>query len=169
MVRDRRLSMGDSKQLNGKSELNSIDVANYFVNKIDDTAGDLISNLKLQKLVYYAQGFSLAIFGKPLFDDVIEAWLYGPVVPNLYQKYKKYKYEALPIPKDVDFDKYDEQTRELLDEVYTVYGQYSAWVLSDFTHKESPYINARKRADKGNGDVITHGELKSYFLTQIQN
>src|SRR5450631_518283 len=54
-------------------------VADYFLSLVDEEAGDSLSNLKLQKLVYYAQGFSLALTGKRLFDEAIEAWEHGPV------------------------------------------------------------------------------------------
>jgi uncharacterized phage-associated protein len=49
-----------------------------------------MSNLKLQKLMYYAQGFSLVLFNKPLFPERIEAWIHGPVIPAVYHKYKGY-------------------------------------------------------------------------------
>jgi uncharacterized phage-associated protein len=65
------------------------DVAEYFLTLVDDEAGDSLSNLKLQKLVYYAQGFHLALTEKPLFDEAIEAWEHGPVVPGLYHKLKR--------------------------------------------------------------------------------
>ncbi len=157
--------MKKNKQLNKKSKLDSIDVADYFLTKIDENSGDLISNLKLQKLVYYAQGFNLAMFGKPLFHDTIEAWMYGPVIPDVYNKYKENGDGALPVPKNVNLDKYSSQTKELLDEVYNVYGQYSAWVLSGFTHNEPPYKNAWKRKNK----TIIHKELKNYFITQLHD
>ena len=54
--------------------LSCYDVAQYFLAQMDEDAGDLISNLKLQKLVYYAQGFALALYGRPLFPERIEAW-----------------------------------------------------------------------------------------------
>ena len=60
------------------------DVARYILSRQDQNAGDTISNMKLQKLVYYAQGFALAITGKPLFQEDIEAWEHGPVAPALY-------------------------------------------------------------------------------------
>jgi len=59
------------------------DVARYFLTLMSEENGDLISNLKLQKLVYYAQGSSLALWGNPLFSEKIEAWLHGPVIPVL--------------------------------------------------------------------------------------
>jgi uncharacterized phage-associated protein len=58
-------------------------VADYYLVRLDPTAGDSISNLKLQKLCYYAQAWSLALRGKPLFPERIEAWAQGPVVPEL--------------------------------------------------------------------------------------
>ena len=62
---------------------NCHDVAAYILAKQDDDSGDLISNLKLQKLAYYAQGFCLAMHGRPLFPEAIKAWKHGPVVSEL--------------------------------------------------------------------------------------
>ncbi|MBC6455939.1 MAG: DUF4065 domain-containing protein [Hormoscilla sp. SP5CHS1] len=83
--------------------LNCYDVANYFLAQQDESAGDLISNLKLQKLVYYAQGFHLAIYVRPLFTEAIAAWTHGPVVPELYEYYQKYGNCAIPCPTEIDF------------------------------------------------------------------
>jgi uncharacterized phage-associated protein len=62
------------------------DVAKYFLSLTDEDAGDLISNLKLQKLVYYAQGFHLALYDELLFEETIEAWTHGPVIPEMKQE-----------------------------------------------------------------------------------
>ena len=71
------------------------DVSNYILqlsNSIDSDERDLISNLKLQKLLYYCYGFSLVLLKKKLFnDDKIKAWPLGPVCPKVYNKYKKYE------------------------------------------------------------------------------
>ena len=64
--------------------LTCYDIAKYFLAQADEEIGDLISNLKLQKLVYYAQGFYLALHDEALFPEDIEAWTHGPVVPVLY-------------------------------------------------------------------------------------
>ena len=139
------------------------DIAKYFLAQIDEDAGDLISNLKLQKLLYYAQGFNLALYDEPLFPESIEAWTHGPVVPEVYHEYKDFGSNAIPIPSNVDFSKYDQQTRELLDEVYSVYGQFSAWKLRNMTHDEEPWKNATV------GDIITSKSMEKYFKTQIVN
>ena len=96
--------------------LTCFDVADYFLSKTDEEAGDVISNLKLQKLVYYAQGFTLAVTGKPLFNEEIEAWQHGPVVPDLYHKYKDHGAYGIPAPTNVDFSKFSSEIKEILDE-----------------------------------------------------
>ena len=82
--------------------LTCMEVANYLLSKTDEEAGDVISNLKLQKLVYYVQGFSLAMNNRPMFEEDIYAWQHGPVVPSLYHNFKDNG--AFGIPKPVDFD-----------------------------------------------------------------
>ena len=141
--------------------LTCYDVADYFLAQMNDDAGDLISNLKLQKLVYYAQGFHLALFGEPLFNEQIEAWTHGPVVPCLYHKYKEHGQGAIPVPSSLDFDKFGAETREFLDEVYSVFGQFSAWKLRNMTHEEPPW------RDAGQGGTISLESMQNYFKTQI--
>lgn len=137
-------------------------IAEYFLAKTDESAGDLVSNLKLQKLLYYAQGFHLALFARPLFPDAIEAWTHGPVVPPVYHMYKGYGSSAIPIPADFGFDRYDEETVEFLDEVYTVYGQYSAWKLRELTHSEPPWQEAYSSRSE-----ISHESMTRFFKTLL--
>lgn len=150
----------------GETMINCQDVAKYFLSLTDEESGELISNLKLQKLVYYGQGFHLAFFDTPLFPETIEAWTYGPVVPDLYHEYKDRGPCSIPAPPDFDISKYDSQTKDLLDEVYKVFAQFSAWKLADMTHQEPPFENAYK---KGAGSIITHESLKKYFKTLVEN
>ncbi|MDB6118895.1 MAG: putative prophage protein, partial [Verrucomicrobiaceae bacterium] len=78
---------------------NALDVAKYFLSKADaDEAGDVISNLKLQKLLYYAQGFHLALTGAPLFEEDIQAWVHGPVVREVWQAFNQYGANGIPAP-----------------------------------------------------------------------
>jgi len=142
------------------------DIAKYFLSLTDEESGELISNLKLQKLIYYAQGFHLAFFDTPLFPEKIEAWTYGPVVPDIYHEYKDHGACSIPAPPDFDISKYDDQTKDLLNEVYNVFGQFSAWKLADMTHQEPPFENAYK---KGPGSIITHESLKKYFQNLVEN
>lgn len=141
--------------------LSCYDVARYFLAQVDEDAGDLISNLKLQKLVYYAQGVNLALYDQPLFPEALEAWIHGPVVPVLFHTYKSYEANAIPPPCDMDFSVYHSQTRELLDEVYVVFGQFSAWKLYQMTHEEPPWKNTSI------GNEISLEVLRDYFKTQV--
>jgi uncharacterized phage-associated protein len=145
--------------------LNCRDIAKYFLSLISEESGDLISNLKLQKLVYYAQGLQLALYETPLFDEEIEAWTHGPVVPELYYSYKDCGSNAIPRPTDIDFSVYDDQTKEVLDEVYQVYGQFSAWKLRNMTHDEQPWQSVYSTS--GSGSVIPKPLMQSFFKTQL--
>jgi uncharacterized phage-associated protein len=137
------------------------ELAKYFLSLTDEDSGDLISNLKLQKLVYYAQGFHLALYNEPLFQEDIVAWKHGPVVPELYHIYKDYGADAIPLPNDFDGTIYTTQIAEHLDEVYQVYGQFSAWKLRNMTHNEPTWNNTLT------GNVISHSSMKEFFKTQL--
>ena len=143
--------------------LSAQNVADYFLARVDQEEGELISNLKLQKLLYYAQGFYLALNGEPLFGEAIEAWTHGPVVPEIYRQYKGHGAEAIPRPEGFDVAQYNEAIRDFLDEVYSVFGQFSAWKLREMTHDEPPWQEAFAR-DRG---VISHESMIAYFKTQL--
>lgn len=108
-------------------------VANYMLYLMGDAFDDL-TNMKINKLLYFAQGYFLAKHGKPLFTDTIEAWAHGPVVPAVYASYKEYgdqpirKYdpESIPdMPNEVD---------EILYGVARTYGKYTTSALRNITH-----------------------------------
>ena len=133
------------------------DVAKYFLVNQDTENGEPISDLKLQKLCYYAQGISLAMLEKPLFFEEIQHWEHGPVIPILYHKYKSYGPGPIPSPTDFLPTLYDPKTTGLLNKVYQLYGKESAWKLRNKTHGEAPWINTP------DGCAITHREIRDYF------
>ena len=139
------------------------DAANYFIRMQDECCEDYITNLKLQKLCYYAQGFNLAINNCRLFDNDIEAWMYGPVVRDLYNKYKSNKCQ--PLVADADFDGNDlpPDAQDILSQVYREYGQFAAWKLRDMTHTEPPWLIAREKSNQ----IISDDDMKRFFKTRI--
>lgn len=147
------------------------DVANFFLMYASkDEEAELITNLKLQKLVYYAQGFHLAIFDKILFGEKVMAWRHGPVVQELYNTYKCHGGGQIPLPPDAEksIDKFTEEQRELLSDIYQTYGQYTAWRLRDMTHEEAPWLEAdRKRKNLDDNIEITKEALKDFFKTRL--
>ena len=137
-------------------------VANFFLSKLDEEAGDLMSHMKLQKLVYYAQGVNLAIFDNPLFQEPIKAWQHGPVVPVLYQEYKKFGSQSIPKPNELDYTIFDRKTHWVLEEVYSEFGKFSGSQLRNMTHSDPPWKNTLKN------EIITHELMKELFKTKYR-
>jgi uncharacterized phage-associated protein len=135
-------------------------IAKYFIALVDEDEGDSISNLKLQKLLYYAQGFHLAIFDKALFPEAIKKWAHGPVVPQVYHIYKEYGSGPIPVVQ-ISRDDYPEDVRDLLDEVSSVYGQFTASKLRQMTHQERPWLETPEN------ETIPLDLMKSFFKTLI--
>ena len=119
-------------------------VADYFLLRVDPIAGDAISNLKLQKLCYYAQAWSLALLRSPLYSERIEAWAHGPVIPALYGRFRKYGWQSID-PTELRTDplaQLSDREKELLDAVWDRYGKLSGRELEELTHQEAPWKNA---------------------------
>ena len=121
--------------------LNAIKVAEWFIAHnnavMKYNSADEISNLKIQKLLYYAQGCSLTSLGKMLFPEDIIAWKHGPVVRQVYEKYQRYGRSGIketPLYPSIDLE-----TEKLLINTYNTFARYSAWELSDRTHMEDPW------------------------------
>ena len=138
----------------------ALDIANKIISKTDLEHGDTISNLKLQKMMYYQQGFHLAYFGTPLFDEDIVAWQYGPVVPTVYKEYKSFESNSISTFKEPISLSEDEE--ELFNNVYDEYNQFSAVALMKMTHEESPWRTTDINS------VISQEKMTAFFKTQIE-
>lgn len=138
------------------------DVAGYIIKFFHDS-GDLITNLKLQKLLYYVQGWYLGLYGEAVFSQELQAWVHGPVQPQVYQQYKKYAWN--PISEDVGAVMLECIIENHIKEVLEEYGGESAWNLERMTHRESPWLEARKNLPKeaDSTAVITHQSMQKYF------
>jgi uncharacterized phage-associated protein len=134
------------------------DVAEFIIFKSTS-----ISNLKLQKLLYYVQGWHLGLKGTPLFNESIQAWVHGPVVPMMFQRYKICGWNSIPRASAPPALPLAESRH--IDEVLGKYGKYAADQLERLSHSESPWIDARKGLgpyDPSNA-VITHASMRDYF------
>lgn len=142
----------------------ALDIAKLLIEKAaSDGGGELLTNLKLQKLLYYEQGFHLAYFGSPLFDESIEAWQYGPVVPDVYNHFKGYGKNVIE-PEECNTQITDKEECALFDEVYSVYGKYSAFGLMNMTHSETPWAST----NVGVGNVISLQKMTDFFKTRLR-
>jgi len=105
-----------------------------------------INSMKLQKLVYYSQAWSLAINGKSIFDEPIEAWKNGPVVRNLLEKTRN-DYNISSVTSG-DPNLIDEDVEDTVTAVIIYYGQKSVEWLQKLVHSEEPWLEARRNATK---------------------
>jgi uncharacterized phage-associated protein len=102
-----------------------------------------VSMMRLQKLLYFSQGWSLALLGRPLFDEVIEAWKYGPVVPKVYHDFKR---GSEPITQSIigkPEGAVSETTMSLIEAVWRNYASYTPIELANLTHQEPAWLEAR--------------------------
>lgn len=130
-------------------EESAIDIAKNIINiynaRVDelvqnyDIVPEYITNLKLQKLLYFVQAICLMIFDKKAFPEKILAWSYGPVVNEVYQHYKQN--HACEINSELNVKNISSGLYKIIDEVIKTYGSIESNKLIDFTHEEEPWIN----------------------------
>lgn len=140
----------------------ALETTKYFLSLADEH-GDELDQLKLQQLCYYAQGYNLAMRGKPLFSDPIEAWNQGPVVRDLQRRFGHC--DANPIPADQSFDRnlFSVMESALLHAVYREFRAVSSSDLAAVTHTESPWCEARER-----GGALHAETMRDHFAARIE-
>ena len=147
----------------------ALDIARWFINATDRESGDDMTHLKLQKLLYYAQGWALALLGDPLFDEEMQAWAHGPVAPSVWEEYREFGYDLLP-PSRVR-KKIDDKTTRLLESVNDNYGIFTAKRLEKMTHEEPPWKEARGKLapEERSNARISKNTMKEFFSKQKAN
>lgn len=154
-------------------------VANYFLD-LASKEGRTIDPMGIQKLVYFAHGWNLAMYGRPLISQPVEAWDYGPVIRDLYHDFKRFgngpiqqpamEFNVVPGTMRLQFTKPDlagcapSETLSLLNRVWDVYKPFSSIQLSNMTHAPgSPWKTARDQRMS----VIPDDIIKQWFTTQM--
>lgn len=146
----------------------ALDIAKYML-VVAHENGDVITNLKLQKLLYYAQAWHLVKKGVPLFEDAIEAWEFGPVVRAVYNEYKEFN--RMPIDIEVgqeEVNVLDKETQEYMDDYLWEFLDYSATSLVRMTHEEDPWINVYDKNEPKKNPEITTESMREYY-SKIEN
>ena len=137
---------------------NVLDVAKFILEETKT-----ISAMKLQKLCYYAQAWSLVWDEEPLFDDSIEAWANGPVVPALYEHHRgAYAISDLKVG---DVNALSTNQKDTIKKVIEFYGHFNSQQLSDLTHMEQPWKSARKGIPDGvrSSQAISLESMAEYY------
>jgi uncharacterized phage-associated protein len=138
------------------------EVADHLLTLAEER-GDEVNNLKLNKLLYYAQAWHLGRYGEPLFPERFQAWSTGPVIPALYWKYKPWsirhigRHAAPPV--------FDDRTARLLREIADEYMWMDEYDLADLTYRETPWIRARGAIDIGDPceTELDEGDMRAFF------
>lgn len=139
----------------------AIQIANHIINKCIELERS-ISNLQLQKILYYAQGeYMKQNNGEELFEDDIIAWQYGPVVTDVYYKFNSYSSSNINVtqPKsDID-----EITINIINPIIEEKSLLSAWKLVEKTHKEDPWMSSY---EEGKSNIIEKSTMKEFFCRE---
>jgi uncharacterized phage-associated protein len=130
-------------------------------------SGSFISNLKLRKLLYYAQAWYLALYDKPLFPERFQAGIHGPVIPSLYSHYQRYGWKN--IDDDCACPEFDQETIDFLEELLDEYGALDARRLEWLTQHERPWMNARGdlSVDEPCTNEIDENLMKTYYRARL--
>lgn len=160
-------------------------IANHFIGLSKKSKDDKVTPLKLQKIVYIAHGFHLAIYDEPLVgNEIAEAWEYGPVFPSLYHEFKDLG--ARPIQRMAEEEVYDRdkddliyntpkigtgstKTKEFLELILEMYGKYDARQLSSMTHQEGTPWSNTKLKEKYINAPISNTRIKNYYKDLLLN
>jgi uncharacterized phage-associated protein len=135
-----------------------------------------MSPKKLQKMLYYCYSWTLTLLNEredhwknKLFDDEFEAWVHGPVVRSIYDKYRPFGYTDIPKSEDpVPID--DDEVHDILNQVFDEYGAYSGNELESISHQETPWIIARegKEPFEASDEVISDESIYNYYIQRVE-
>ncbi len=151
---------------------NNAEVREHEATNDDYEVYEGITHLKLQKLLYYAQGISLGMYGRPLFNESIEAWQHGPVVKQVYGEYSKFGRDNIQIEMDknteeiVDEIENNKEVSEVLNLTYDNFAIYTAWQLRQMTHQDNTPWDITQKT-KGLGTEIDNNLIEKYFKEEI--
>jgi uncharacterized phage-associated protein len=135
----------------------------YYIIAARARQDERLTQLKLQKLLYYAQAWHLGIHGHPLFEEDMEAWVHGPVVPSIRRKYQAHRWSPLPVPAEIPA--LPISSRTIIDRVLAIYGKMSAYELEHISHSEEPWVSARHGSapTERSKNVIAKTVIRRYY------
>ena len=137
-------------------------VAKHIIRRCDELRRT-ISNLKLQKILYFVQAEFLVDTGRPCFREAIEAWSFGPVVPEVYREYKVYGSANIPVRAANGADFISQEDQRMINTMVDQCAAYSASQLVEITHHQDPCKSAYK---PGLNREITQESIRRYFAEE---
>lgn len=148
----------DNIQIEDNGKYSVFDIANWFLTKEEMT------HKKLQKLCYYAQAWCYALNGYRLENTDFQAWIHGPVSPVLWEKFKSFGFNTIKIKGKIT-NNFSQKDIKLLEDVWDTYGDSTGNALEALTHRELPWIEARKGYEENERCtvVISPNNMASYY------
>lgn len=143
---------------------NAIDVADHFIERSHYTK----THMQVQKMVYISHGYMLGAYHTPLISDPVEAWEYGPVIPNLWRVFKRYGHNPIPRATSPPDTAFTPQETDVLDYVWNKHNNDCGFHLSRLTHSDpahgpTPWETARMRHGNHNRAPITDDMTEEYY------
>lgn len=144
------------------------DVARFFLYlAAQEAEPELVTHMRLQKLLYHAQGWSLAARGRPLFDSPIEAWVHGPVVRSVYPMFRDHGDQPIPSCEARGDIPLADDDKNFVRSIWEGYKGFSATRLRQMTHADPPYLHARGTLgpDERSDMPISNASMQEFFRT----
>lgn len=129
-----------------------------------------LTHLQIQKLLYYVQGWSLALRGNPIFEDPLEAWVHGPAVNTVYDEFKIWGDKPITPSEKYTIDALDNDEMSFVDSIWENYKKYSAIELRSMTHHETPWLKSREglQCDERSRNEIQQVCLINFFQDEFR-
>lgn len=146
----------------------SFTLADYLICESRER-GELLTPLKLQKLMFYSDAWHLALYEQEITAERFQAWVHGPVALSQYHRFKDLKWR--PIEAEIERPKIDDRLKTHLDEVVDIFGSESAVALEIMTHNERPWLEARGNLppDEPCNNYISKETTKEFYRSLVQD
>jgi uncharacterized phage-associated protein len=151
------------------------DITDYIIFRLNSDESVELSNLKLQKLLYYTQAWCLAFHGETIFDGKFQAWIHGPVNRDIYDRFKEKKYLYSPIKQEDVLNsnvvsELPEKVTNHIDNILEAYAPFTATQLEIMTHREDPWVLARKGylPTQRCEEVIDEKIMEDYYKKRLE-
>lgn len=155
-----RTSISDTSSVRDVGKYSIFEIANWFLSK------ENMTHKKLQKLCYYAQAWFFALRGFRLANTDFQAWIHGPVSPALYERFKGFGFETIKLSSNYK-SAIDSEDLSLLEDVWDTYGGKTGNALEALTHRETPWLDARKGYNDNERCtiIISPEKMKEYYIS----
>ena len=149
----------------------SVNDVTRFLLQLAEDDGELVTEMRLHKLLYYIQGWSLGLRGREIFNEHVSAWVHGPVVKTIRKRCPKNKLQHVDKNLFPEVGSLAVEDQKFITNIWHQYRGFSAWALRNMTHREQPWVKAREGfSPQVPSDVqISFDEMKQFFKGESEH